>query len=205
MTYLTVININETRPLWWKTENDLEALHAMVEKSVPNDSGRVLWRLDKDTGRNGDVLIIKSDTVPDATGIVEQFGWPRLAYDDQVKTADMSRFYGSLAEGQRFHFRIAVNPSKQDSSSKKRYPLVGRNALNWTTGKLENGGFIVHRIEQKAESSPRLMKNGRPIFVKTTHYIGVVEVADPVKAVKTLEDGIGRYKAYGDGLMTLTR
>ena len=203
MTYLTVININETRPVWWQTEDNLEALHAIVEKSVPGDSRRVLWRVDKDAGKNGDLLVIKSDTIPDATGIVEQFGWPRLGYDEQVKTTSMDGFLESLRPGQRFRFRVAVSPSKQDPDSRKRYPLVGKNALKWTIDKLQDNGFVVHRIEQRSESSPKLFKNGRPIFVKTTHYVGVVEIEDSVKARRALIEGIGRYKAYGNGMMTL--
>ena len=201
MTYLTVININETRPVWWQTENNLEALHAIVEKSVPGDSGRVLWRVDKDAGKNGDLLVIKSDTIPDATGIVEQFGWPRLGYDEQVKTASMDRLLESLEPGQRLRFRLTVNPMSR--SNGKRVPLVGDDALTWTSGKLEDSGFKILFIEQRDEHSGRLFKNGRPVFVKTTTYVGMVEIVDADSAREALVNGIGRAKAYGNGLMTL--
>ena len=201
MTYLTVININETRPVWWQTENNLEALHAIVEKSVPGDSGRVLWRVDKDAGKNGDLLVIKSDTIPDATGIVEQFGWPRLGYDEQVKTASMDRLLESLEPGQRLRFRLTVNPMSR--SNGKRVPLVGYDAFTWTSGKLEDSGFKILFIEQRDEHSGRLFKNGRPVFVKTTTYVGMVEIVDADSAREALVDGIGRAKAYGNGLMTL--
>ena len=201
MTYLTVININETRPVWWQTENNLEALHAIVEKSVPGDSGRVLWRVDKDAGKNGDLLVIKSDTIPDATGIVEQFGWPRLGYDEQVKTASMDRLLESLEPGQRFRFRLTVNPMSR--SNGKRVPLVGDDALAWTSGKLEDSGFKILFIEQRDEHSGRLFKNGRPVFIKSSTYVGTVEIVDADSAREALVNGIGRAKAYGNGLMTL--
>ena len=201
MTYLTVININETRPVWWQTEDNLEALHAIVEKSVPGDSGRVLWRVDKDAGKNGDLLVIKSDTIPDATGIVEQFGWPRLGYDEQVKTASMDRLLESLEPGQRLRFRLTVNPMSR--SNGKRVPLVGDGALAWTSGKLEDSGFKILFIEQRDEHSGRLFKNGRPVCIKTTTYVGMVEIVDADSAREALVNGIGRAKAYGNGLMTL--
>ena len=142
-----------------------------------------------------------SDTIPDATGIVEQFGWPRLGYDEQVKTASMDGFLESLRPGQRLRFRLTVNPMSR--SNGKRVPLVGNGALAWTSGKLEDSGFKILFIEQRDEHSGRLFKNGRPVFVKTTTYVGMVEIVDADSAREALVDGIGRAKAYGNGLMTL--
>lgn len=201
--YLTRVRINDSRRSWWSVYNKLEPLHALVEKSVPTDYGRLLWRVDNEY--EGPSLYVLSDTIPDMTAVVESYGWPRLDYSDQVKTVDMSRFFEDLREGQRYGFRVTVNPSRRSSSSGKRYSLVGRGAKEWTRSKLEDSGFSVLELEQKEERHASLSKNGRRAMEKLTTYDGVLIIRDPVLAAKALVSGIGRLKAYGAGLITLSR
>lgn len=201
MTYLTRLKVNSARRSTWSLLDRLEPMHAMVEKMFLSDSGRILWRLDHTY--EGPVFYVLSDSIPDATAFIENYGWPRLDYDEQVKTVIMDEVFDSLEPDSKFGFRIAVNPAKRNKDTGKMFSLVGRGALEWVTKKLESNGFHVDFIEQVDEAHPELLKNGRRTRRTITSYKGIVTITEPDKARNALTNGIGKSKAYGAGLMTL--
>lgn len=204
--YLTRIKLNDSRRPTWKILNELEPLHAIVEKMFPSDDGgRILWRIDNTYA--GNVLYVLSQEIPDATGVVEQFGWPRLPYEDQVRTVRMDKFFSGLEVGQRFGFRVAVNPVRYNGKTRKGTLIVGKRALDLITEKMEANGFSIASgaLRQADESHRSLWKNGRRSTRVITSFEGILTIEDPEKAFKALTCGIGRMKAYGAGLLTLAK
>lgn len=202
--YLTQIKLNNSRRSTWSILNKLEPLHALVEKMFPGDVGRVLWRMDNTY--EGPVLYVLSTGIPDATGVVEQFGWPRLDYRDQVRTAKMDTFFDDLKTGDRFGFRVAINPVRHNGKLGRDTLIVGKRAIDLIKEKLESNGFSVgSEIRQVDESHCQLWKNGNRLTRVITSFEGILTIEDPDKAVKALTEGIGRMKAYGAGLLTLAR
>lgn len=201
--YLTQIKLNDSRRSTWNLLGELEPLHALVMKMFPNDPGRILWRLDKNY--EGPVLYILSADIPDATGVVEQFGWPRLDYQQQVRTVDLTKFFESIREGDRYGFRIAINPVRNNGRTGKNTLIVGKRALDLVRDRLDANGFHVEEVRQADEAHNLLCKNGHKTVRVITSFEGILSVTDPEKAVQTLVNGVGRMKAYGAGLLTLAR
>ena len=202
--YLTQIKLNDSRRSTWGILKQLEPVHALVEKMFPNGSERVLWRIDNNY--EGPVLYVLSTEVPAATGVVEQFGWPRLSYDEQVRTSRMDAFFNGLSKGDRFGFRIAINPVRYNGRKRRSALIVGKRAIDLVKERLESNGFSVgSEIRQVEESHCQLWKNGKRSTRVITSFEGILTIEDPDKAVKALTGGIGRMKAYGAGLLTLAR
>ena len=202
--YLTQIKLNDSRRSTWGILKQLEPVHALVEKMFPNGSERVLWRIDNNY--EGPVLYVLSTEIPDAPGVVEQFGWPRLDYRDQVRTAKMATFFDDLKTGDRFGFRVAINPVRHNGKLGRDTLIVGKRAIDLIKERLESNGFSVgSEIRQVDESHCQLWKNGNRSTRVITSFEGILTIEDPDKAVKALTGGIGRMKAYGAGLLTLAR
>ena len=203
--YLTQIKLNNSRRSTWSILNKLEPLHALVEKMFPGDVGRVLWRMDNTY--EGPILYVLSTGIPDATGVVEQFGWPRLDYRDQVRTAKMDTFFDDLKTGDRFGFRVAINPVRHNGKLRRDTLIVGKRAIDLIKEKLESNGFKVDTdlVRQVDESHCQLWKNGKRLTRVITSFEGIVTIDDAYAAKKALTGGIGRMKAYGAGLLTLAR
>ena len=201
--YLTQIKLNDSRRSTWNLLGELEPLPALVMNMFPNDPGRLRWRLDKNY--EGPVLYILSADIPDATGIVEQFGWPRLDYQQQVRTVDLTKFFESIREGDRYGFRIAINPVRNNGRTGKNTLIVGKRALDLVRDRLDANGFHVEEVRQADEAHNLLCKNGHKTVRVITSFEGILSVTDPEKAVQTLVNGVGRMKAYGAGLLTLAR
>lgn len=203
--YLTQIKLNNSRRSTWSILNKLEPLHSLVEKMFPGDVGRVLWRMDNTY--EGPILYVLSTEIPDATGVVEQFGWPRLDYRDQVRTAKMDTFFDDLKTGDRFGFRVAINPVRHNGKLRRDTLIVGKRAIDLIKEKLESNGFKVDPdlVRQVDESHCQLWKNGKRLTRVITSFEGIVTIDDAYAAKKALTGGIGRMKAYGAGLLTLAR
>lgn len=211
--FLTKIKLNDARVATIKLLSNVEVQHAVIEKCFPEDKtdwddGRILWRLDSEY--EGHCFYLSSPAKPDATGIIEQFGWPRKTYDDQVKSGSYDSFLSSLKKGQSYGFRMTLNSVKRDPGSVigqdgRLKSIVGRGALDLLCDKLEKSGFRVDRdtIEQRDERHMKL-KSHKPSLTCVT-FEGTLIVTDPSLASKALKNGIGRAKAFGCGMLSLAR
>lgn len=200
--YLTSIKLNNSLSATRKIVRNLEPLHAVVEKTLPNDTGRVLWRLDKNY--EGYILYIASDMIPDATAIAESYGYPRLPYDDTVKTVDMTRFLDGLSRENKYGFRVAVNPVSTNGRSGRKTVMFGHNAEAWLNKRMEANGFHVEAMRQVDESHRMLRKeSSQPTNKIIGTFDGVLTIVDTQKAREAIESGVGGMKAYGCGLITL--
>ena len=126
--YLTRIYLNPHRRGAKQLMRSRQVLHAAVMNCFPpgalEDAGmpRVLWRLDRPlivrgaTPRQGSpscALFISSPVPPDPSHIVEEAGY---ATEGGVVVRDMSTFLDGLSAGQRWGFRLCVNPTFQESN-----------------------------------------------------------------------------------------
>lgn len=205
------------------------AMHAAVESAFPphdvrGDDGRVLWRVDVD--RHDVRLYVVSPGQPDFRHLVEQAGWEA----SPGETTDYERFLGGLQIGQRYSFRVTVNPVKRTHIQGQRgqlLPLVGEQSqIEWLASRGDTWGFRAREHEVPAEiavpEAPqslavRVVQRRDRVFAKTDQdrrrtvtqrqvtMTGELEVTDAAGLRAALVQGMGRGKAYGCGLMTLAR
>ena len=126
--YLTRIYLNPHRRGAKQLMRSRQMLHAAVLNCFPpgvlDDPGapRVLWRLDRPPtvrgaaprqGSPSCALYISSPVAPDPSHIVEEAGY---ATEGGVAIRDMSTFLEGLSAGQRWGFRLCVNPTFREGS-----------------------------------------------------------------------------------------
>lgn len=224
--YLSRLAINPRRREARKLLANPRAMHAAVESSFPprerdGDPDRVLWRVDETTDKV--TLYVVSPTEPDMTHIVEAAGWETAPGE----SLHYGRFLKKIKNGQRFQFRVTVNPVKRlfvPGSRGKVVPHVTEDQqLAWFYSRAEQWGFHVPlRTTESQESAveewlARVVKrqdrsfskpestSRRTVTLRHVTIVGELEVADAEVFRNSLVGGMGRGKAYGCGLMTLMK
>ncbi|KGF01657.1 type I-E CRISPR-associated protein Cas6/Cse3/CasE [Actinomyces sp. S4-C9] len=198
-----------------------QRMHAAVlscfPRSMADANGRVLWRVDYDD--RATYLYVVSEMKPDLAVIQEQAGWPETP---TAVSRDYSPLVENLAKRQQFHFRLTANPVKQEFVRGGRGKLVGHKTpehqIRWLLERASQHGFkVVSQALPDGSEAPAVdvtrsqqlsfskgADRGRRVSLRVVTYEGVLEVVDPDLLRIALVGGIGRAKAYGCGLMTLS-
>ncbi|MEV0163343.1 type I-E CRISPR-associated protein Cas6/Cse3/CasE [Nonomuraea fuscirosea] len=155
--YLTRTFINPRRRGAVTFLGNPQKIHAAVMQAFPVDPAsdaatgpRVLWRLDSDDHRRP-VLWIVSPDKPDLHHVTDFYGWPESGRPFETK--DYLPLLNRLAAGQRYVFRVTINPVKslhpgpeaREARAKVRgkvVPLVGAlNQISWFAERAGKWGF----------------------------------------------------------------
>ena len=119
-----------------------------------------------------------------------------------------------ILPGSVWRFRLAANPttSKVPSSGPLERGKVQAHVTpefqeGWLRARAEKHGFRLKSLQVTGSRWLRFQKGQqrRPVTLLSVVYEGVLEVTDPVLFRQVLTEGIGRGKAYGQGLLTVTR
>lgn len=213
MTTFTRLYLNARKRGARKLLTNPEAMHAAVRSAFPPDidtsESRVLWRVD--SAGDTHTLYIVGPEKPDAGHIVEQAGWDSRP----PQTADYKRLQDSLVRGQQWRFELVANPVSAKAGERgtrgKLVPHVTADQqIAWLAQRAETAGFRLlddatvvgrERLSFKKGADPK----ARRISVSIARFSGTLEVTDAEALRKTLNQGIGRARAYGCGLLTLAR
>jgi CRISPR system Cascade subunit CasE len=229
MTTMTRLFLNPQKRQGRRLLADPQAMHAAVRSAFPpdidEDTTRVLWRVD--SRQHEHVLYIVGPEQPDAAHLVEQAGWMTRP----AQTADYSRLQSTLTLGQQWRFELTANPVRSKAGARGTrgsvVPLVSPDSqLAWLAGRSESAGFrilpyagvpdgaegitaldaaVVEQNTLRFERRKAEGKAGRHVSLRTARFTGNLEVTDVEALQRTLNQGLGRAKAYGCGLLTLAR
>lgn len=211
--YLTSFDINMARRRAQVLVGSPRMMHGAVQACFPPGAladGRALWRIDRWANRT--VLYIVSPAVPDVTHLTEQAGWPALP--STGRTVDYTSFLADIRAGNTYQFRLEANPTHaapQDGGKRgKRFGHVtATQQWEWLHRRAPHLG-----VDLGTEDEPRgyvvsrdiktFRRDNHDVTLSTAVYEGhlVVQDADLLRAA--LVGGVGRAKAYGCGLMTLS-
>lgn len=206
--YISRVEVDVKNRKKIKNLSHVAAYHGWVEDSFPKEKKlenrtRKLWRVD--TLNNKTYLILVSQEKPNFS-CLEKYGVEGTAESKQYDT-----FLNSIKNGDRYRFRITLNPVislSQGSGNKslikphvtieyQRKYLIDRSIKNGF--ELDENEFSI--VERGYEN---FYKSGQKKvrLVKAT-YEGILTVksADLLKDVLT--KGMGKKRAYGFGLMTV--
>lgn len=226
--YLTRFRLNTARIGARRLLSSPQMLHAAVMSSfaeIPpaqKDGPRVLWRIDRNS-KAETYLYIVSPAKPDLTHLVEQAGWPETGRWD---TYDYAPFLSRLAAGDRWAFRLTANPvhsirRKDGEPTKITAHITQHHQRRWLLQRQEAAGFKVvekpleRRLLPEGDEHELIIHDRRqlafkkagqsnPVTLVTVTFDGRLEVTDPDAFRRTLTQGLGKAKAYGCGLMTVT-
>lgn len=187
-------------------------IHGAIESSFPGPRERRLWRIDRLGGSF--CLLLLSRTLPDLSHVMEQFGPPDVNAAWQSKPYEP--FLAAIAEGDRYRFRLAANPTrscKSDDGAGRgtvRAHITPAHQEAWLMRKCESCGFAL-APEQFISVSSRWLRfrkggeNGHTASLLEAVFDGILTITDASAFRKTLTEGIGRGKAFGMGLLTVAR
>lgn len=213
MIHLSRVEINLRRFETMKALSSPEIMHAAVMSSFPAMSGdnRPLWRID---GVGECVyIIVQSRTKPDFTHIVEQFGWP--ASDQKWDSLDYGPFLSRIEEGKVYRFRLRANPTKsvwngvKGSRGKVCDHITAEQQLQWLRTKAGRCGFSISERDTTGASIVkrevlRFKSKGNSVTISVVTFEGFLKVTDREAFLKSIECGIGRAKAYGCGMLSVS-
>lgn len=217
--YLSRVQIDVNNRQKTKSLTHLGAFHNWIEHCFPDEIRahnryRHLWRIDQLAGKK--YLLLLSKERPDLTELVK-YGIPQTA---------MSRAYDpflmQIQEGQIMQFRLTANPThaikRRDSKQPRIVPHITiQQQGKWLADRADKLGFqLVEQNQDRFSNVPELAAfdivnrdwpilrhGGRRIRLSRVTFEGLLRVKNLEEFKQTLENGVGRERAFGMGLMTV--
>ncbi|MDR2095924.1 MAG: type I-E CRISPR-associated protein Cas6/Cse3/CasE [Treponema sp.] len=131
-------------------------------------------------------------------------------------TIESKAIPASFLEFNSYAFEVRLNPVKRDSKSKKLIPIgiglkmaLRREKLaEWFIAKSEGWGFVCDRksLQVQDVGVQTFEKQKAPqatVTQGTAVFIGTLKVTDRTLFVKSFEEGIGKGKGFGFGLLQI--
>lgn len=205
--YLSRIKLDTSRTETMRGLASPSVFHGAIE-SADKERTRKLWRLD--TLYGDQILLILSENKIDLTSVAEQFG-----YDGSFESKMYDVLLERITNGSRWHFRLKANPTIQKYDEKKGRGKVLAHITTeyqgeWLKNQAEKNGFSLNNEEWLVTGSRWYVfkKNrNKPAKVKmlAATYEGILTVTDADAFRTALVKGIGREKAFGMGMLTVTK
>jgi len=108
---------------------------------------------------------------------------------------------------ERYGFEVTVNPTRRDNSSKQLVAIRGREAVTaWFIDRAEQSwGFqvIPERLQIQRLGVQQFEKGGKRVTHGSATFKGILQVNDRDRFVRSFEQGIGRGRAFGFGLLQI--
>ena len=212
--YLSKVKLNPYRRDTVKAIDSPQVIHAAVMSAFDScpDRGRVLWRTDR-VGDSLNLLIVSGGR-PDIGCLVDRFGYPEDG--DSWKSLPYDGILDGLCEGQYKRFRLRANPvrsimSKSSGSRGKPVALTTPGEqMDWLRERTDRYGFVTAdagtepELQVVQKDTRKFIRRGKMVTINTATFQGVLCVTDAENFRKALTEGIGRAKAYGCGLLTVS-
>jgi CRISPR system Cascade subunit CasE len=189
-------------------------MHRTIMKAFPNGIDRekaaALYRIEhptKNSMTNVDCVLVQSVIKPDWKFLVDRKKYLAEGYQ---KNPAILEFNPKIQSNQIFQFRLVVNPTRRNRNNKKLEPILEQeNLLNWLMNKGAMHGFsidpanlLIRRLQ--VDMFEANQHNRRKVFtIHKVSFEGILEVEDSQKILRVLENGIGRGKSFGCGLLSL--
>lgn len=202
--YLSRITLNTALRETMKALISPSIFHGAIERSFPGGRMRRLWRIDDLYGKK--YILILSETVPILENFAEQFGFP-----GEYETKDYTPLLGRISDGERWQFRLTANPVVSKSHGKIIAHTTPEFQKKWLSERAERFGFLIRDAEFQTVQSKwydfckKDVAGSSRIRLISVTFEGILTITNVNEFRKTLCNGIGREKAYGQGLMTIIR
>lgn len=127
-----------------------------------------------------------------------------LSEKPQPSSEDVSALLGHLQVGQKFLFRLRINPTvtcKVDEK-KKRMGLPAAQIAPWLEAQFAKYGFTADYVT-RPEGIRRSIKGAQTVSLLSVLVSGVLTIQEPEKLRAALCNGIGHGKGFGFGLLNV--
>ncbi|MFF5663689.1 type I-E CRISPR-associated protein Cas6/Cse3/CasE [Streptomyces griseofuscus] len=203
-TQQIVLHLNPRNPQVLRDLDDVLHLHHTIRSLCPNlagqvspDTGRLLYRLDRDRGdailrvQTTGPVCLHSLTADYARAVaVERVSWSETGF-----------------EGQRVQFLLDANATKATARKGQRSKRVGLQAaemIAWWVRQASRAGLTTVEVRSRPLRPVIARREARnPTFLQATRLEGLALITDPIALQRAVLSGIGRGRAYGLGLLCL--
>jgi CRISPR system Cascade subunit CasE len=133
---------------------------------------------------------------------------PSSCVEGEYGSVDSKRIGESFLEFDTYRFKVIMNPCTRDNKTRKLIPFKTREAITeWFINKSDkNWGFTPdnrHLQVDKIEVLQFKGKNHHPITVARSALQGVLQVTNKEKFIIAFQQGVGRGRAFGCGLLQI--
>lgn len=211
--YLSRIALNLSKRKTLMALANPNLFHGAIEHAFSGPRTRHLWRIDTLHGQR--YLLLVSETQPDFTAIVAQFGYDN--HPDTALTKDYTPLLDRIEINSKWHFRLVANPTYAKWQKKdgkiirgKVYPHVSpKHQRRWLIEQSAKHGFDLtdedfQIVEDRTFSFKKGPNHKYHVSIVAVTYEGILTVTDTEMFRHALIEGIGREKAYGLGMITVT-
>ena len=180
-------------------------LRTRLFANAPQETGRALFRLERDSDTGISTALVQSNTAPDFSSLPSGY-WlnrpeVRSDYADKLR---------EITVGQFLRFLLLANPTvKQKNADGKpaRYGCYEEvKQRKWLVKKLTDGGatMVDFSINKPVMQNFHKHNGGdKDQIIFAVLFEGILQVADPDKLRLAIETGIGSAKGFGFGLLSL--
>lgn len=133
---------------------------------------------------------------------------PVARVDGQYGEVQSKTISESFLAHDQYRFKVIVNPTRRDNASRKLVPVRGRDLVApWFAERaLASWGFEASARHLQVDKIDVLQfkdKAQRPVTVGQAYVQGLLRVTDRDRFVASFEQGIGRARAFGCGLLQI--
>jgi CRISPR system Cascade subunit CasE len=130
----------------------------------------------------------------------------RLPEKPDYGTIESKNIPESFLNQNHYGFEIHLNPTKREKNGGKIIPIVGKeNLIEWFYSKSESWGFVTEResLQIQFTGVQTFDKQNGQVTQNVANFIGKLRVRDRSLFIKSFEQGIGRGKSFGFGLLEI--
>lgn len=114
----------------------------------------------------------------------------------------------NFLEHDQYRFKVIINPTRRDSTSRKLVPVRGREAVaHWFVERATTSwGFSAateHLQVDKIEIQQFKDKQQRQVTIAQAYVQGFLRITDQAQFKHSFTHGVGRARAYGCGLLQI--
>jgi CRISPR system Cascade subunit CasE len=202
--YLARLELNGQERAVCADLGNAHALHQRIMQAFPDEqrqNARADWNILFRQEPDSDVILVQSEI---------EGCWGNLPpnYLKQHSSKSFTPDAKLFDAGRVMQFRLKANPTKRNSQTKKLIGMFHQaDQLTWLERKANQHGFILHGVDViPTPNAFGIKARGQaPIRLVTVLYQGVLQVTDSDLLIAAIQEGIGRGRSYGCGLLSVAR
>lgn len=203
--YLSKLVLNERDRTVQRDLSNAHALHRRIMQAFPDEQREnprsdwnVLFRQEPDSN----IVLVQSGIEPNWTNLSTSY----LIQPPNFTAIDFAT--SRIEPGRVLQFRLKANPSKRDKQSRKLIGMFDQaDQIAWLERQADQHGFKLLGVD--VIPTPNVFgmkeKGKAPIRLLTVMYQGILQITDSSRFINAMQQGIGRGRSYGCGLLSIAR